>query len=706
MTIPTTVAGAIAVQYQAADLSWVTVEVHDCGSLLRTRRFASPPARPITARKWRIVRLGTLDLAAAKVQIGRVSFWRETAVRSDWRRWSFDFDAADQRYQLVATDGNVEIYRRRERVASVPSPFTHAQVTAVKRAHSRDTLLAFHKQVAPHRIARQGAHGEWDSRTQAFTHVPIFDYTGERLGGVNEVQQLTFVDYLAGETFNIGLEGEVTTSISYNATMATLAASVQAALEALDIVGAGGVAVTSPADKVLTVTFQNQNRADDVGEMAPATLSSIEGTVRVATMTQGKPGGEAVMSATRGWPACGVFYEQRLWMGGLASRPGTLIASRIGQFFDLQTIGAGADKGIDVNLDTDESTDILALFPGRHLQVLTSSGTHFCPVTPITPPPPFPRSTKEGAEAGTPVLELEGDALFVQAGAATIARTVFDDNKQKYVFDPLSAFASHLADGIVAAGMRRGRSTKEPNLAVFVKSDGTATAMYAMLTREVLGFVPWITDGAFVEAGGELAGDLYVGVTRTSGEDVERDRLERLDETFMLDAAVRYDSPGTIIDGLDHLEGRTVCLYLDGADAGDAVVEDGQVTLPYPALRTREAGLLFQPRGVILPVRLQQDPRAAPSMHARSGEIAFRLGPTANLRAGMKGKRMWPVSLKRRGAPGSQGALLDQGPGEDAFEGWTRLFPVPGFQDDAQIEFVQDRPGPLEIRELVATVTS
>ena len=383
-----------------------------------------------------------------------------------------------------------------------------------------------------------------------------------------------------------------------------------------------------------------------------------------------------------------------------------MLASRLGFFFDFLTTGAAtADKGIDVDLDTDESTDILALFPGRHLQVFSQSGEFFCPATPITAPPPFPRSSKVGVEPGTPILEMDGSAVFIQAGGGTISRTVYDDAEQKYAVEPLSAFASHLTGGIIAGGFRRQRSTDQPNLALFVRADGGATVMSALLSQEVLGFAPWTTDGAFTEAGGELAGDLYV-CTRRVANGVESHRLERLDDSRMLDASVRIDGPCAAVGNLQHLEGRTVVCYVDGADAGDVVVENGAAVLPYPALRSAEVGLLFVPRGRILPVALEQDPRAGPSMHARTGEIAFRLGPTAALHAGMTGKRLWPVPLKRRGGTGGQGALLDHGPGEDAFEGWTRLYPVPGFQDDAQIDWEQRRPGPLEIREIVVTIQS
>jgi hypothetical protein len=278
-----------------------------------------------------------------------------------------------------------------------------------------------------------------------------------------------------------------------------------------------------------------------------------------------------------------------------------------------------------------------------------------------------------------------------------------DTAETGYEDEPLSDYASHRVKGVVAGGMRKGRSAGDPHLALWVKSDGTAAAMVARLKQDVLAISQWETDGAFTEAGGELAGDLYVCTQRTSGG-VESHRLEVLDETCLLDASVRVNGPCEEITGLEHLEGRTVVAYVDGADAGDVVVTGGRITLPYPAQRSAEAGLLFVPRGRILPLVLQQDPRGGASMHARSGEIAFRLGPTANLKTGMTGKKMWPLPLKRRG--GADPALLDQGPGEDAFEGWTRLYPVPGFQNDAQIDWVQERPGPLDIREVVVTVQS
>lgn len=710
MSIPVTLSQELALQYQAAGGGWVTAARCDMGAVLRTRRLALPPGRPVTARRWRIVRLhanpgAPVDLDGAVVRLTRIDARRETAELSPFRRWGFDFDTGEQRYGLIATDGNVEVYQRGVRVASIPSPYTIGQVTDVRRAQMLDTLLAFHPDVPPYRFGRQGAHTEWDSRPQAFENIPLFDYDGTRAGGVSEVQQLSFTDMEPGETFNLTLEGQTSGAIAYDGNMTTLGASVAAAMNALDNVGANGVTVSSPSANTLRIAYQGRNRNEDVGELVAQVLISTKGIVRTATVTQGKEGGEPVISATRGWPAAGVFFDSRLWLAAPRSRPQTIMASRSGFFFDLNIKGGEADKGISVDLATDQSTRIMNLFAGRHLQVFSQSAEFFCASQPITPPPAFPRTSSVGLQPGTPLLEMEGGTLLIQAGGDTVSHYVYQDAVQSYVVAPLSSYAPHLTKGIVAGGFRRHRSTSEPNLALWIRSDGTATAMHAILSQDVLGFVPWTTDGVFVEAGGELAGDLYVGVRREAGGQ-ERNRLEVLDDTHMLDASVRVAGPVDEVAGLEHLEGRTVALYVDGADAGDVVVIGGRAVLPHRAERLAEAGLSFIPKGRLLPLVLSEDPRGGASMKARVGEVSLRLGPTSNLRVGMTGKKMWPVPLKRRGGVGDQAALLDQGPGEDAFTGWTRVYPIPGFQADAQIDWDQPRPGPMEIREVVVTVQS
>lgn len=700
MAIPVTVSGALQVQYLEGGVWKNFGPPMDLGALKRTRRCGLGPRRGVTAQQWRVVKVGATDWDTAVTTLDAIRFWRESVDLSPIKLFSFAFDQAEQRYVLAATDQNVEVYRAGVRVASIVAPHLADQLRLVTKTQVLDTFLQFHKAYAPWRITRQGAHDQWDGRGASFTNIPIYDFTGQRLGGVNEVQRLRFKDFSGGDTFNITLEGETTDSIAYSATAATLAASIQAALQALANIGAGGVTVASLGSNEFNVTFTGANGADDLAEMAPRTLSSAAGGVFAATIAQGKAGGEAVMSANRGWPACGVFYQQRLFLGGMASRPQTVLGSRLGDYFNLDIKGATSAAGLSFDLDTDEATPIYDFFPGQHLQIFTSLAEFHVPTKPIVAPGAADRNTKKGMQQGIQPVELDSATMFVSSGGHALIEFIWDDGIAKYRANNLAKLASHRVSGVVDMAFRRALSADEPDLAVLVRDDGDAAVMASLREDEVTGFTGWSTQGRFLAAVSDIAGTMHVAVRRQVAG-VDEIFLEEIDEAAVLDAQVRVVGAGVTQVDVPHLEGRTVVAYIDGADAGDVVVTDGKAVLPYAALREVDVGCLFVPRYVSLPPVLQEDPRSGAAKRERAGEIALKLGPSANLKAGQAGGRLWTVPLKKRPT-----VLADQGPGENAFTGWTRLQGVQGFGEAGQIEIQQARPGPLEIQEIVVTVES
>jgi hypothetical protein len=705
VTLPATIAGQSVWEYfDEAQGVWVRFgNAHDLGTLLRTRRWGLGPRQSVTARKWRFQKLAGQDWGTGHLVLDNIRFWRETAELSAVRIAAFSFDDDEQTYFHVRTDRNVEVYRNHERIASISVPHTAGQVRYVRRAQVLDTQLLFHADVAPHKVIRQGAHAEWDSRPVAFDSLPTFDYTGLREGGVNEVQRLEFQDYVDGDTFNITLEGETTDSIVYSSTAATMVSHISDALEALANVGAGGVSVTNTGTDTYQVEFVGENRCQDVAEMVPKTLVSAAGLAIGATLTQGKEGGEPIISITRGYPACGTFYQGRLYMAGLKSRPQTILGSRLGDWF--QFASKGSSKAISEDLDTSETTPIQELFPGQHLQVFTTSAEFFFTTEPITPPSPVKRTGRRGLAKGVPVAEISGATLIVTAQGASLAEMVYDDSVQRYAAPFLSKLATHLFTGvdktapmaIVDLGFRRARTSVEADRAILVRTDGKACVMHALREDEVTSFVPWETDGYIAAAAADLAGTEYLAVVRTRGDGTQETFLERVDEAAVLDAQVTTVAGAgetlTEAAGLGHLEGRQVALYVDGADAGDAMVVGGKAQLPVPALREVSAGVSFTVRGVTLPGVLQQDPRSGFDQGVRNGIIAFDLGPTGHLTAGLRGGRMYDVVL----------GLFDAG---DAYHGWAGIEGVPGFEADAQVQFEKTRPGPLEILQIAAAVES
>lgn len=701
MTLPASSPGAIAVQYQDADGVWRTFgAAADLGTLLRTRRFGPGPRQGVTAQAWRVVKIGDADLTGATVKLDAIAFWRETAALSPVRLYAFDFDVDTQRYVLAATPGNIEVYRARQRVASIRTPYTDEQLRAVTKVQELDTFLAFHVDVKPLRITRQGSHTQWDSRSATFVTIPVYDYDGTRAGGVNEVQQLTFDSYANGDTFNISLEDFTSNTLVYSNVPLTMIATLTAGLEDMPNVGAGGVAVTALGADRFRVEFIAQNRAQDVAEMAPRSIVTTSGGVFAATLTQGVEGGEAVISDTRGWPACGAFYQQRLYLGGLRSRPSTLLGSRIGDFFNFDTKGRPTAAAIDVTLDTDEATVIRAIYPGRHLQVFTSSAEFFAPTEPIVAPPSIKQTTRRGVQPGTPQAFMDSATVFVTRGGDGLCQFQYSQEQNSYSADWMNLLAAPLVKGVVDMAFRRARSPKEADLALLTRDDGMIAAMMALVSQNVVGFSRWTTDGTYLAACADLAGDFHVAVQRATATGPEI-FLEAVDATAWLDSEVKALAPSTPIEeivGLGHLEGRTVAVMIDGIDGGDEIVAGGRVPLKWPALREAVAGCLFVPRMITLPLAMETDPRPGGERQMRTGQIAVRFGPSANLNAGIAGGKLWPFPMRRRPALADDAAALAP------FTGWDRISDIPGFSEEEAVELAQLRPGPLDIRVLAVTV--
>ncbi|HZL00469.1 MAG TPA: hypothetical protein VFC47_11280 [Caulobacteraceae bacterium] len=714
MTIATSVLGVLEVQFSDDNAAWTTFgAAQGLGSILRSRRFGLPPGQSITARYWRVVVIdpnAADDWPGAVVSLDTVAMWLEGPIPAsptpNVKLLAFNFDDDSQRYIMPVTAGNIDVWHDSEFMCPVIGPWADDQVYMIARCQMLDTMVAFHQQVPPWRIMRQGGHYDWDSRALAFDSLPIYDYTGLEAGGVDEVQELFWIDYAAGDTFNITLESQVTAPIAWNASMATLAASVQAALIALPGVGAGQVTCAADGTTGVLVTFEGTMGNALVGIMAPVTLHSTAGGVSVAEITEGKPGGEPIISAARGWPAAGCFYQQRLYMVGLEGLPETVLGSQIGAYFSFSIIQANAAGAIDENLDTDEVTAARAIFAGRDLQIFTNSAEFYFPLEPITPPAPIKLATKRGIAPGIAPVMCNRTTIFVGPQGDSLYEFEFMFYHNNYEATPISVCASHIVNGIIDMSYRKHLSTSEPDVFVMPRTTGAAAVCVALRDQEITGFVPWATNGAFLAAAAELGGDTYVVVSRVSPAGAAAMYLERLDAARLLDCSILVGATdptldGLVMSGIPLDDGFTVTLYIDGADAGDVIVTGGAVTLPYGPNTSVEAGLNFTVAGTSLPFVFQQDPRGGAAMRPFVGDVEFRLGPTANLSAGIAGGTMWRVPLKTR-----PNALLDQGPGESAFTGWTRLQFVPGFQNDAQVSWAQTRPGPLTIMEIVATAST
>jgi hypothetical protein len=132
----------------------------------RTRRRTGP----VTARYWRIARIGATDYGSATVNLREFNLFEDSASLSEHRRASHDFNA-EQKFLLLFTDRNCRVYEKVNgvpaRQADIRTSFTSAQLSKLNWTQSLDTMIVTHADVRPHKIQRQGADTEWD-RSLAF----------------------------------------------------------------------------------------------------------------------------------------------------------------------------------------------------------------------------------------------------------------------------------------------------------------------------------------------------------------------------------------------------------------------------------------------------------------------------------------------------------------------------------------------------------
>jgi hypothetical protein len=288
-------------------------------------------------------------------------------------------------------------------------------------------------------------------------------------------------------------------------------------------------------------------------------------------------GAEAVISATRGWPAAVTFHQSRLWLGGLRSRPATLLASKVGSFFDLNKGTSLDDEAIDITLDTDEVNAIYNLHSGRNLTILTSGAEHAITVAPpITPKNvAVQEQSRRGSKRYVRPVEIDGALLFVQDGGKAVREFLFQQLEDAYQANILSLLAPHLVKDPGDFVIRKGNSFDDADYVVAANSDGTSTVLNTLRAQEVNAFSECQTDGVCVRTG-VVGGAVYWLVQRTVGG-APVYFIEKWNDASTTDANVRAARPAAAAHVAS--AGQTVFAWSAAVSVGAVTVRKNGVTL-------------------------------------------------------------------------------------------------------------------------------
>lgn len=305
-------------------------------------------------------------------------------------------------------------------------------------------------------------------------------------------------------------------------------------------------------------------------------------------------------------PACVNYFQQRKVFACLKNSPQQLVASQTStnNNFNISRPLAASDS-INITLSEREVNEIRHIIALNDLILLTSGGewklngsdgAFSASSSLIASPQSF-----YGCSNVPPVVS-GNMILFAQSGGSVIRDLGYTYLSNSYDGEELSIFANHLFEGKQVVDMAY---SKEPYRILWcVMSDGTINALTYNKKQEVAGWHQHETKGKFeaVAVIRENFEDIPYfivkreinGQTKRFIERMSTRIIDKTEDGVFLDCSLKYEgTPIQTITGLNHLEGEFINILADGSAIIGKKVENGCVTLDYPASKII-AGLPYE----------------------------------------------------------------------------------------------------------------
>lgn len=693
-------AAGLQFEYLESDSgTWKTLgPAFDIATTGRTRRVGTDPGTTVKASGIRL-RLA-YGGAALALTYGDVLVFLETGATYPPRVIPFTFSRT-QAYVAVLTPYHVDFWRDGAFVGCAELAYGAGELEAADYVQRFDTMILTHPGYPERRIMRRGADHEWNVDLVPFTNIPIVD-----LGGTYTQVAARYLVRInwnttespTGSSIVFTVDGEATTNVTLGGTTAApdwaaFGPAIKAAIEALATVDAGiTVSISTAAGTAAVyITFTGGTNPGRPFVMSAKETVSAATTVAATETRRGKPGGEALMSAARGYSRCAAFYQDRLWLGGQAGKGNALLASVTGDYFNENIEMQLADGAILVALDTDGAEVVQKIVKARYLVIFTSEAEYFISERAISrlTPPNTVECSRNGSHPNIAILEAEGSLLYVSADGSLIYRATYSDISQAYDSEVISLLASHIVKGIKAAAMQRANDDSDANRYWLVRDDGTMTCGVLIKGQDVIAFVRWETDGAVSSVAVDGSNRPFITVLRPGQAHYS---LEELVVGGELDGEVTINqAPATVVPGLAMHEGAAVWAKADGYMLGPFTVAGGAITLPIAA-SSITVGRWMPPRFRTMPILRQVAERVVAARPVRVHTVRVDVADTTSIAIGANGQAAEEIRLARFGDPANAPT--------PAFSGRVVAEGLVGYSDEGFVEITQTRPGALRVSGL------
>jgi|TARA_R110002073_G_scaffold3047_7_gene20392 hypothetical protein len=288
---------------------------------------------------------------------------------------------------------------------------------------------------------------------------------------------------------------------------------------------------------------------------------------------------EQLISSHRGFPQAITFHDNRLWLGGVKSKPSSVNSSHVGDYFNF-SVGTGlANEGIDVAIGGDQVNEIRHLYSGSNLQIYTDGGEYIIPTSSdtsaITPSNiVFRRQTPYGCSRTRPI-SFDGATLYSQKNGRAVREFIYSDSEAGYTSTNISVLASHLIDTPKDIAMISGSSTRPEQFAIFTNSgsthNGKLAVFHSIRDEDIAGWTLWST----------RTGDTFHSVT-SANENLFAVCKRTLNSSvvYTLEKFAEDDSLSLDCSTTSTLSQRGTPLVKGASQSGLTLIMDGLTTSP------------------------------------------------------------------------------------------------------------------------------
>ena len=546
-------------------------------------------------------------------------------VGEEGRLISFEFNT-EQTYLLCFVDKKVKIYKNKELISTLETPWTLAQLKKINWTQSADTLLIVHPDVPPQEISRN-QNEVWKIAEWSF-----YQQDGQ-----------VFCPYYNFFQNKIKLKPSGTN---------------------------GNITLTADADlfnqNYVGIRLRINDGEAKITSVSDARNCKADVTKNLGNGNETTEWEEQAFSKLRGYPNSVTFHQDRMVIGGSRSLPNHLWLSKSSDLFNFD-IGTGLDdEAIDFAILSDQVNAVLNVVSTRHLLVFTTGAEWMVSGEPLTPTSiKLNRQTNIGtyAKYSLPPQNVDGATLFISQNGKQLREFLYADVEQAYQAKDLTLLSDEIINTPVDCVY-----FQDDSILYLVLEDGTISCLTSYRTEEVNAWSKYVTDGKFISCA-VIGNEIYFLIKRA-----ETYFLETFSEDMYVDCGKIFvsETPKKEWADLDIWEGKNVSVVADDFPIEELSVENGKITLQDEASKI-VVGLPYE--HIIEPLPFMVDSsRPYPPKAYRLIHGIFRIIKSKSLRLDF-GNGYFDVPLKKM----HRDQILDSPP--DEFSGDVELRSIGWIRD-------------------------